>query len=104
MLNSQQHAEHQMQSLFASMSSYIEQRNWGKLRDADRQLLVLIEEAKQAPWFAAFSPKLVKFKAQYKKNIALISEQQNELEKKMIRHQHDREGIVAYKQLMSGDS
>ncbi|WP_404338624.1 hypothetical protein [Pseudoalteromonas mariniglutinosa] len=100
----QQQAEQQIQTILLFMAKCIEQQNWQKLREADCQLMKLLADIKQATWFTSFAPKLTELKLQYKKNIHAISSQQSELAKKMTRHLDEREGIVAYKQLIEGNS
>jgi hypothetical protein len=92
-------AEQKIQSLLLYMAESIEKGNWHKIREADRQLMSLINEAKQAAWFVSFEPTLLLLKQDYEKKIQLINAQKQDVSKKMQRHQIDSDGILAYKQL-----
>jgi hypothetical protein len=93
-------AEQKIQSLLLYMTESIEKGNWHKIRDADRKLMSLIHEVKQASWFVSFEPKLVLLKQDYEKKIQLLNAKKKDMSKKMQRHQADSDGIVAYKQLI----
>jgi hypothetical protein len=92
-------AEQKIQSLLLYMTESIEKGNWHKIREADRQLMSLINGIKETSWFASFEPKLVSLKRDYETKIQLINAQKENMSKKMQRHQTDSDGILAYKQL-----
>ena len=47
-------AEQKIQSLLLYMAESIEKGNWHKIREADRQLMSLINGIKEASWFSSF--------------------------------------------------
>ena len=91
-------AEQKIQSLLLYMTQCIEKGSWHKIRDADRKLMSLINDSKQASWFVSFEPKLVLLKRDYEKKIQLLNTQKKDMSEKMQRHQNDSDGILAYKQ------
>lgn len=96
-MNKQQ-TEHKIQTLLQAMSHAIEQQQWHQIRHVDQLLVATIAQAKSAPWYPDWQPKMQELKQQYQHFLTLLNDQHNELQRKMQQHQRDRDGIIAYKQ------
>ena len=101
-MNKQQ-TEQKIQTLLQAMSCAIEKQQWQNIRHVDQELVLIIAEAKVAPWYPAWQPKMQQLKSQYQHFLAVLNAQQDDLHGKMKQHQRDRDGIIAYQQLVGGN-
>jgi len=104
MVLSSKKTEKEIGQLLSYMEQAVQDGNWFKVKQADKQMHSLLSVSQTMPWFNSIEPQRKSLKKRYINIINLIAKQQSVVKVKMQNHQENKEGIAAYKEFSEGSN